>query len=50
MARGPMATQTAESGPTTVKGDAFSTLPQKDSRVKRTGMESGDGKVQGTAK
>ena len=50
MAQGPMHKGTAESGPTSVKGDTFSTLPQKDSRVKRKGMESGDGKVQGSSK
>lgn len=46
MAQGPMRSKTAESGPPSVGGDTFKTLPNKDSRVKRQGMESGDGKVQ----
>ena len=34
-----MKTKTAESGPPTTKGDGFRTLPQTDSRVKRTGWQ-----------
>jgi hypothetical protein len=32
---GPLKTKTAESGPTTCKGDTFKTQSQKDSRVVR---------------
>lgn len=47
MAQGPMRERTAESGPPSIGNDQFKTLPQTDSRVKRKGFESGDGKVQG---
>lgn len=40
MAQGKMAKQTAEKGPSEASGDTFRTLPQKDSRVQRTGYES----------
>lgn len=50
MAQGPMKSTTAESGPPSAPNDSFKTLPQKDSRVLRKGYESGDGKVQGSAK
>ena len=48
MSQGPMAKTTAESGPPSAPNDAFKTLPNKDSRVVRKGLESGDGKVQGS--
>lgn len=47
---GPMMKQTAESSPPSISGDTFKTLPNKDSRVLRSGWESGDGKVQGQEK
>ncbi len=46
MAQGPMKSKTAESGPPSAAGDTFKTLPHTDGKVKRSGMESGDGKVQ----
>lgn len=49
MANGPMHKGTAESGPPSAPNDGFKTLPQTDSRVRRKGHESGDGKVQGSS-
>jgi hypothetical protein len=46
MAQGPLKKDTALSGPPPAKEDDFKILPQKDSKVTRTGHESYGGKTQ----